>query len=808
MVRKKSSASKAKTRRDSYRRKVAKIRNSRAWRILLLIMQAVRIFLRSRRDAAIAARLPPSWGVQGDDLIPRNSIGAASDNLCMIFPNTTGAQDQFDHFVVVRKVIDNILSKVSRLNTEQRRQTNRRKHELCVVRRMSETRRISQRNWFVEKYRTNESFRKDRIAKVSTDVLDKYHNEEEFRDIFRQRTLRRYYFNDEIRAKMIQKVLERYHTNTRIRTKVIQKALERYRRQCSPAERQRRRKYNQSRRILKKYIALQTSSCNIKCENLYKRYLDSFRNSSKEGPDYVCIICRLTLFRNQVLPFVEKKYAKKGSTCKVKDITEAYIPNLYQEENSWICKSCSIKLKRQQMPSRAIINNLAVCEIPNELKKLNNLEKHLIALRLPFMKIVNLSSGKISNRFGQKGTKGPLHCVPADVQDTVTSLPRPVDKSMMVRLQLKRRLKYKAVWEEQLVNPNDIRDASLLLAKNHPGYKDIQITEVEDNYLVSDKEMINVNDDEVEIGPMNVDNMREEVSIEETNKLNEKHLEKLALGDIDKYHTDEEEIGEDEKDIRAKYNIGTHSCTQPTDLNDLIVLDKDPYAVAPAEKNKLSSLLTDKSIETLAFPHLFPDGRGSFNEERVTKLTWTEYCKARLFSSDSRFASDPTYIFFLQYLGDLKHAFSGINIAFRKKLAMNVSQSIDDMQMKFLMDKDMIYRYLQSVRGSPQYWQQRLKDLFGMLRQLGCPTFFVTLSCADMRWKEFVDTFVRHTGEKIKDSYSFAEKAKLLRTNPVLAARMFERRLKNFMNLFIKGGAWCLGQVQDWFSRIEMQCRG
>ncbi|CAF1395980.1 unnamed protein product, partial [Rotaria sp. Silwood1] len=48
------------------------------------------------------------------------------------------------------------------------------------------------------------------------------------------------------------------------------------------------------------------------------------------------------------------------------------------------------------MPSRAVVNKLKVCEIPSELKRLNNLEKHLIALQLPFMKIVNLTSGKLS----------------------------------------------------------------------------------------------------------------------------------------------------------------------------------------------------------------------------------------------------------------------------------------------------------------------------------------------------------------------------------------------------------------------------
>ncbi|CAF4491580.1 unnamed protein product, partial [Rotaria socialis] len=480
------------------------------------------------------------------------------------------------------------------------------------------------------------------------------------------------------------------------------------------------------------------------------------------------------------------------------------------QNKKWICRLCSAKIKKQQLPSRALLNKLEVCEIPSQLKKLNNLEKHLIALRLPFMKIVNLTSGKLSSRLAQKGTKGPLHCVPSDVQDTVTTLPRPVDKSMMVRLQLKRRLKYKAIWEEQLINPHDVKDALLILRKMHPGYKNIQINEIDESYLTSDKENNIENNTDSLIEIMNVDTFEKENSTEEITINNENHLKSLALGDIDNNNNNnsDEEIDEDNNDIRTKYNIGTDSCTQPSDYNDFLVFDKEPCIVAPAEKNKLSSLLMDKTIEALAFPHLFPDGKGSFDEERETILKWKEYCKTRLFSSDSRFAADSSYIFFLQYLGDLKQVYSGINIAFRKKIPMNAKQSLDETQMKFLMNKDMIYRHLQCVRGSPQYWHKRLKDLFAMTRQLGFPTFFLTLSCADLRWKEFVDTFVRHTGGIIKQSYTFEEKTTLLRANPALAARLFERRFTSFMNLFIKSRASCLGNVKDWFSRIEMQLRG
>ncbi|CAF4260749.1 unnamed protein product, partial [Rotaria sordida] len=170
---------------------------------------------------------------------------------------------------------------------------------------------------------------------------------------------------------------------------------------------------------------------------------------------------------------------------------------------------------------------------------------------------------------------------------------------------------------------------------------------------------------------------------------NENRLKTLALGDIDNTINSDEEIDEVYKDIRTKYNIGTDSCIQPY-----------------------------KTIEALAFSHLFPDGQGSYDEEREIDQKWKEYCKARLFSSDSRFAANSSYIFYLQYLEDLKQVYSGINIAFRKKLPMNAKQSLDEVQMKFLMNKDMIYRHLQCVRGSPQDWHQRLKDLFEMTRQL------------------------------------------------------------------------------------------
>ena len=43
---------------------------------------------------------------------------------------------------------------------------------------------------------------------------------------------------------------------------------------------------------------------------------------------------------------------------------------------------------------------------------------------------------------------------------------------------------------------------------------------------------------------------------------------------------------------------------------------------------------------------------------------------------------------------------------------------------------------MSSVKGSPALWKQFLLDVFAMVKQLGISAFFVTLSCAYLKWEE------------------------------------------------------------------------
>ena len=48
------------------------------------------------------------------------------------------------------------------------------------------------------------------------------------------------------------------------------------------------------------------------------------------------------------------------------------------------------------------------------------------------------------------------------------------------------------------------------------------------------------------------------------------------------------------------------------------------------------------------------------------------------------------------------------------------------------------YKFLKNIRGSPPYWQQQLYEVLAMLRVLGIPTWFLTLSSADLHWPELI----------------------------------------------------------------------
>ncbi|MCG8623638.1 MAG: helitron helicase-like domain-containing protein, partial [Proteobacteria bacterium] len=62
------------------------------------------------------------------------------------------------------------------------------------------------------------------------------------------------------------------------------------------------------------------------------------------------------------------------------------------------------------------------------------------------------------------------------------------------------------------------------------------------------------------------------------------------------------------------------------------------------------------------------------------------------------------------------------------------------------MRNDKACRFMKNVRGSPPYYQRTFYDLLAMIRQLGTPTWFFSLSAANLKWADMIHTIAKQYG--------------------------------------------------------------
>ena len=198
--------------------------------------------------------------------------------------------------------------------------------------------------------------------------------------------------------------------------------------------------------------------------------ISNFLGKIRQGPDYVCTCCHRMIYKQNVISYNIHKYTK----CST-DVLE----NVFAEESNytcsngkqWVCKTCDGALTRGNIPVQAKANGFKLPSIPPEFSSLNSLEVRLISLRVPFMKMVALPSGK------QRCIHGPAVNVPSKLDSVCELLPRLPSESELVPFKLKRKLSYKGHYIYDYVHPDKVMSALRWLKANNPLYKDVTINE-------------------------------------------------------------------------------------------------------------------------------------------------------------------------------------------------------------------------------------------------------------------------------------------------------------------------------------------
>ena len=543
-----------------------------------------------------------------------------------------------------------------------------------------------------------------------------------------------------------------------------------------------------------------------------------FHASIRTGPVYVCCCCHQTWFFKGVSSVNEQSSLFKGSSEFLTDIT--------YENKKWLCVTCRISLQSVKIPKLSVANGMTWPLKPTELN-LHPLEERLISLRIPFMQIRELPRG------GQYCIKGNVVNVPVDIQPTINTLPREMDENFTVPVKLKKKLVYKKCDFTENVRPAAVISALHWLMNSSSLYKesgididDAWIQRVTEDATDIVKEFTNTSSHPPVTGS---DLCEESVYQDKPNKESS-----IASGDLDNGNNTKTNAGPAElhlaNNTKSKEKDGNESDNfSEADADDNVIgnadtlLDDEPvshdrsYTFAPGEGQHPLSLYSDKDAEFLSFPAIFCGERRLENKDRKVPVHYSDIVKWELRSADRRAAQSVPNIFFKLKKIQLKQISDKVHLAVRrcktKGKKITAAEARDQTTLDKIVKLDEGYYIFRQLRNSPAYLSSRKKDIFAMIRQLGLPTWFMSLSSADTRWPDLLKMLAKlNDGKTYSDEeiqkLTWAEKTKLIQKDPVTSSRFFDNRVQQFINIVLNSPHSPIGKVTDYFYRVEFQQRG
>ena len=521
-----------------------------------------------------------------------------------------------------------------------------------------------------------------------------------------------------------------------------------------------------------------------------------FQNTVKDGPSYVCTCCHQTWFKHSMTP--EDKWPKKIDH----QILHEHITNYKsKDDKQWLCHTCINNLKEKRTPKLSFKNK--TCFPPKiDVLDLQVLEERLIALRIPFMQIRELPRGS------QLSMKGAVVNVPTDVQTTVNSLPRTQSMMETIPIKLKRRLVYKTSTCTQNVRPARVIKALQYLLENSDLYKDANIT-IDDTWKDTFTTEKSLSEDQQNMidshaNLQNNENIRQDENNNDVEPNDSEHNIKQVNND------DSEDDGFEEKENEPEGNVDTL-------LDDIDFSTSNILSFAPGEGQRPLSFYKDQDAEYMSFPCIFSGQKRATNSERSVPVHYSDICKYELRSIDRRAALNIPNLFFKMKRLQIKYISDKVQVAMKrckyKHKKYKVRDILDENTFNELTRLDEGYRIFRTIRGSPPYFEQKKRDVFAMIRQLGLPTWFMSLSAADTHWNDLLkclSTLIDNkklTDEEVLE-LDWSQKTRLVQCDPVTCVRYFDHRVHVFINNILRSPHEPIGKVTDYFYRVEFQQRG
>ena len=432
----------------------------------------------------------------------------------------------------------------------------------------------------------------------------------------------------------------------------------------------------------------------------------------------------------------------------------------------YICYRC--KRDKKSPKKFSAENDMDPGIVPEQLRGLTQVEEMLISRVCPIMRVYRKHGG-------QRGYKGHVLNLPQDIQSFLSRLPSHVADLPVL---IVRRHGAEDTHRDFTVRRHKVLEAVLWLKTNNPFFKDIEIDRDviqslpengipdELRYVIDENELsVHVENE----GPPQDPVMSANASVEE-----------LVLG----------------SGSTSFIPMRQRQRKQGAAIRDA-VNEVDPLNWPSTEGNLVNEFKTD-GLATMAFPTLFPYGKGDpTNRARQHGITLTEAFKHLMKFAERladgkfewRFASHPRFPYWALNMKQRHQLLSQANVYLRQHPAdanmtmEELKQTVNSMSANQMVNR--LQRYVSKVQGTNQYWYQRLQELLALIEQKGCPTFFFTFSAADMHWPDLQRLLQNDEGA------SRSERAQAVIDNPHLTDWFFMQRCRSLSDIGLMA-SWML----------------
>lgn len=478
-----------------------------------------------------------------------------------------------------------------------------------------------------------------------------------------------------------------------------------------------------------------------------------------------CDVCERIGFDDKVAPLSTARSEEQRNAAF--GVLSEYHPQLLaRDAQVRVCGTCKESLVRGRLPHLSTANGYVYPPIPPGLPKLNAVEERLVAPRLPFVCMRRLTHVR-----GQCGIKAEVLNVPTDVSEVIKSLPRHVSDDVVVEVHLKGRLMHKSTYKRGMVKKANIK-AWLDYLVQTPLYRFYNITVDEDNL-----DAIPDDDDE------DLDELEE---IDEIKDL-EDPLEYVAA-----------------RDAVAQ----TVLLDEATLAADLLQQYSHFLALAPGEGKTPISLFDDNFAEELSFPQIYLGEPRKVNSKPFQKAT------SEIRRKDRRGAA-PAHVL---YMAAKVMRFNVVDqtVTFRTNAS---TDAITRQQLEYGdFVKDAIDRDLAFMRGIPNtvmYWQERKREVSAMIRQLGKPNAFLTMSASEVHWDKLIAALHRlqvQSGREMApvEELTDMQRVELCNDDPVAVAMYCDRIFGVLLSILQdkRHSPFRPYVVLDYFKHVEFQQHG